>query len=165
MFITPTTAAGSLASRADKRHEPPRQLRLVREERYPGGFTAGGGCVGDIHGRLYGLEPNGRPTSVTVAEPNTGFTSVSGVLITDTTGGWHVVTNSPDKSVVNKLTISTAPNVINAVTRLPSRSLGYPTRRPGRTPISRWQPRPTWSRLVLRPTRSLQPALALKCDD
>jgi hypothetical protein len=35
------------------------------------------------------------------------------VLVTDTTGGWHVVTNSPDKSVANQLTISTAPDVIN----------------------------------------------------
>ena len=38
---------------------------------------------------------SGPANSVTVAEPNTSFTGVSGVLITDTTGGWHVVTNSP----------------------------------------------------------------------
>jgi hypothetical protein len=33
-------------------------------------------------------------TTITVAEGKTGFTGVSGVLVTDTTGGWHIVTNT-----------------------------------------------------------------------
>ena len=56
---------------------------------------------------------SGPANSVTVTEPNTGFTGVSGALITDTTGGWHVVTNTPTIGT-NKLTISTGTNVINS---------------------------------------------------
>ncbi len=37
-------------------------------------------------------------TTITVSQPNTSFTGVSGVLVTDTTGGWHIVTNTPTKS-------------------------------------------------------------------
>ena len=44
-------------------------------------------------------------TTITVAQPNTSFTGVSGVLVTDTTGGWHIVTNAPNKTVANQLTI------------------------------------------------------------
>ena len=113
VFITPTTAAGSPQVGPTNVTNPPANfgssvksvtlavspLVAGASATYTVGFTASSPTAA---------------TSVTVAEPNTGFTSVSGVLITDTTGGWHVVTNSPDKSVANKLTISTAPNVINA---------------------------------------------------
>ncbi len=32
-------------------------------------------------------------TTITFAEKNTTFTTVTGILVTDTTGGWHIVTN------------------------------------------------------------------------
>ncbi len=56
-------------------------------------------------------------TTITVAEPSTTFTGVSGVLVTDTTGGWHIVTNAPNSTVAHKLTIGPgdfAANVIKA---------------------------------------------------
>ena len=56
-------------------------------------------------------------TTITVAQANTSFTGVSGVLVTDTTGGWHIVTNAPNKTVANQLTIGPADfgtNVIKA---------------------------------------------------
>jgi len=53
---------------------------------------------------------SGPSSSITVSEGSTGFSNVSGVLVTDTTGGWHSVTNTPDKSVANALTVSTATN-------------------------------------------------------
>jgi hypothetical protein len=57
-------------------------------------------------------------TAITFAQGNTTFTGVSGVLVTDTTGGWHIITNAPDTtSAANSLTVPAAAfgsNVIKA---------------------------------------------------
>ena len=52
-------------------------------------------------------------SSITVSEGSTSFSGVSGALVTDTTGGWHFVTNTPTVGT-NALTIPTGTNVINS---------------------------------------------------
>jgi len=56
---------------------------------------------------------SGPSTSITVSEGSTTFSGVSGALITDTTGGWHFVTNTPTVGT-NSLTIPTGGNNINS---------------------------------------------------
>ena len=55
---------------------------------------------------------SGPSSSITVSEGSTTFSGVSGALVTDTTGGWHFVTNTPTVGT-NSLTIPTGTNVIN----------------------------------------------------
>ena len=113
VYITPTTAAGGAASGPQEVTNTVNFGSSVKSVTlavsplvagasaiYTTGFTASSGPA----------------NSVTLAEPNTTFTGITGALITDTTGGWHVVVNPPTGITfgTNAVTVSTAPNVINA---------------------------------------------------